>query len=728
MSGGRAPTRRVTRFRWTRREVLRALQLGALGAGTVGLAVAGRESLAERRATGVCRLCTMHCGIEVTIRNERLVRVEGNPASKTRGFICHHGRALREVVHADERVKLPLLRKGDAFREVSWSDALGFIAQKLEAVKRAHGPQALAVVTGWPFVRHPLVRLLQRFTRAFGSPNLATVASLCEASLRIGKALVVGSNFWPDMRRAKTLFVWGANPTFTSPPFAHLVAGFATKPRNLVVVDPCRTELARAANLHLQVRPGTDGALALGMVRVVLEEQLYDRTFVEEHVTGLEALRAAAREWTPERVEEVTSVPRADLVRAVKLLAAEGPGVVWDGLGVEHHEGGVATVQALASLQALLGYVDVPGGASLHKKPEAPFWGELLPQLYDLHTAEPVPPEPTVLAIGDAEHPVYAVYNRQAQAMLFTRAMLEDQPYPLRALISVGCNPALTWPGAGRVQQGFDKLDLLVSVDPFLTRTGELADVVLPASTFIEAPTVEGSGLRVEADDERVARSPLLLAQHQSWPDWKIIFELAKAVGLGRYFPWDSFDAALEAKGARWMKDDRLQVRADPPPAPGAPVPRFPTPSGKVELDSSVLRRFGLPGVPSWSPPTEAPDAEYPLLLVTGPRTRPYINSQFRQVPSIAQHQREPVAELHPSRAQALGLSDGDRVAVVSRRGRVELRLSVTDRVHPDSLVVANGWTQANANLLTDETRRDPVAGFPAFRSLACRVEKAGVG
>jgi len=706
-------------WRPSRRALLQALHVGGLGAAAGGLGLWDAAEAAPETSRGTCRICTMHCGIVGTTKGGRLVRVEGDPQSNTRGFLCRHGWALRELVHSPDRVRRPLRRKGDGFVEVSWDEALSEIAARLQKVKAEFGAQALAIQTGWPFVRHPLVHLLHRFCQAFGTPNLATVASLCEASARIGKSLLAGGNLRPDLRGARTLLVWGANPSVTSPPFAHVVEAMALRGRALIVVDPLRTELAEKATLHLQPRPGTDGALALGMARVILGEGLGNETYVQEHVRDLDEYRALCEPYGSAHVEELCGVPAWQVEAAARIFARNGPGAIWDGLGIEHHENGVQTVRAVNALSALCGYVDVPGGSELLQRPGAKFWEEPLPATYRLATAEPAPPPVEVRPIGWAEHPVHHVYNRQAQAMLFARAIEEGKPYPLKALMLFGSNAFFTSPGAERLRAARDKLSLLVVVDPFLTGSGRLADFVLPACTFAEAADVKPG-----EEDAEVARSGLIAEQGESRPDWRILFELARALGLGSYFPWGSMKDALDAPRVPFMKDPEHQPSPEPGHA-GEPPPRFGTPSGRLELSSSVLARYGHPPLPQWIPPRATPSGEFPLHLITGPRTRSYVNSQFRQIPSVRRGAPEPLAEVHPRTAASLGLRDGQRVRVVSPKGEIELAMRVTDRVRPDTVVVPGGWEGACANRLTDPEALDPISGFPAFRSLVCRLEAA---
>jgi anaerobic selenocysteine-containing dehydrogenase len=649
--------------------------------------------------TGQCRFCLLHCDLAGRVSGSTLLRVDGDTAGETRGFLCHHGRALPGVVHSPERLRRPLVRRGDRLVETSWDEALGFIGERMEAVRARFGPEAVAFQTGWPLVRHPLMEWIQRLARAWGTPNVASVASLCETSGRMGQALTVGSKYRHDLRRTRTLVVWGSNPTHSTPLLAHVVARKATEGR-LVVVDPVRTELAAVATEHLAVRPGTDGALALGLAHVLAAEGLVDRPLIDRETVGFEAFAALAASWPPARTAQVTGVPAEQIVRTARLLATETPTGIWSGLGVEHHENGVQTVRAIAALEALCRRSDKPEIRQDLTPVRSRDAAGPLPALPHFTTPEPVPPPVRAPAVGAAEHPLFEMYNREAQGMLLARAILEDRPYPVRALVLVASNALVTSPGSAALARAAERLELLVSVDPFLTASGRRAHVVLPAATFAETEGV-------------------VPPQHEAWPDWKVVFALARTMGLGRWFPWTSWEEAERAQ--------RVPVPAAPELTPGFETesgpPSVGTPSGKIELASGLLARAGQPALPEWTPPSLQPSVEFPLRLVTGARTRAYINSQFRRVARIRLLEPEPLVRVHPDTSRAAGLSHGERVAVVSPIGRVELRLAVTADVRPDVAVMPAGWEEANANLVVDGERRDPISGFPAFRSGVCRLE-----
>ena len=706
----RPPLSHVIKKKWTRRDLLKLGPLGAVGVGAAGVALVGKESHAVERTTGTCRFCLMRCGIECVVQDGRLLKVEGALASRTRGFVCEHGFALRELVHSHERVQHPLIRRGDSFHEVSWDEALTHVATKLGEVKAKWGARALGIQTGWPFVRHPFVNFLHRFARAFGSPNVATVSSLCEASLRMGQALTVGTKYSAELRKVKTLVVWGANPPVTAPPFAHLVADKA-RLGTLVVIDPVRTTLAKEASLHLSIRPGTDGALALGLIARVLELKPPDET-LRAKLHGLEELRALAAQYPLERVEAETSIPRADVERLAQALVAAPSLGIWQGLGVEHHTHGVQTVRAITALEVLCGRFENADPRALVTPVTERFHDEMLPALYRMRTPQPVPPPVTEAPLGRREFPLFERYNREAQGELWADAILRDAPYHVRALVLWGSNALVTASGTAELETAADKLELLVTIDPFFSASAQRSDVVLPASTFAESPDVD-------ADDEAVAAKSLVPPQGESKPDFDILTALAHACGLGAYFPWKSFFEAMRAPRVDWMVDEAQQ----PKPRPGA-ARDFGTPTGKAELLSTALVEAGHDGLPTWSEP-ERTTERFPLRLVTGPRPRARINSQFAQSPSVKARMREAELLIHPDAAKAAGVQHGTRVAVVTELGRVTVRAVVTPDVHRETVVMPSGWEQSNPNRLIDGRRRDAISGFPAFRSAVCRVEPA---
>jgi len=689
----------------------------AAGLAAAGAILAGRAAPRSRTVTSHCRFCRALCGVRATIEGERVARVEGDPGADTRGFICLHGLKLCDIIHSRSRVRRPLRRSGSSFEEISWERALREIAARLIGIREEFGPQALAVHTGWALVGHPIIDFLHRFCRAFGTPNLSSVSSLCETASRMAQSLTAGSKCRPHVGHSRTIVLWGANPGVSSPGWERVIASAAADGRNLIVIDPVRTDLAERSTMHLSIRPGTDGALALGLMHVIVSEGIHDRSYVERYTVGFEALRDRIARFDPATVAAITSLPQRSIESAARTIARDGPTSIWTGLGLEHHDDATQTVRAVTILMALCGDLAVRGGMALPIAPGRRRDGQPLPCLYRGVTPRPVPPPVAARPIGYDEFPLFETFNREAQANLYARAILEDRPYPLRALLLFGANPLVSAPGSSNLRRAFERLSLLVSVDPFLTASGRAADYVLPAATFAEGTVPAGSV-------EPAAARPLVPEQYGSRTDYSILIDLAKALDLGHYFPWATLEEAVAASGVPWMDDPQHTLLADS--LGTGEKAAFPSASGKIEIYSATLERFGYDPLPDWRRsirrPAEHPGG-HPLILVSGPRTRPYINSQFREIPSVASLMPEPLAEIHPDAARRAGIVDGERIAVVSPHGRIELRARVTARVHPECVVVPAGWSDANVNLLTDDAALDPISGFPLFRSGVCRIE-----
>ncbi len=654
--------------RWKRRDALKLGVVGGAGAAAAALGVAGTVAAREVERKGECRFCTMHCGTLATVRAGRVTSVRGDPEARTRGFLCAHGRALPEVINGDARLSQPWnCMTGGA----SWERAFDDIGGRLRALRDAHGPESLAVMTGWPFVRHPMIHLLHRFCRAYGTPNLATVASLCEAAGRMGRTLLWGRSYTPDLDKVQTLLVWGADPPRTAPPFGFLVA----RARTLVVVDPVKTELAKNAHRWVRVRPGTDAAFALGLIRAVFDAGLQDEAFLAAHTVNVASLRQLVEPWTPQRTAEVTGCGGDD-VTAVAALFARAPAGVWDGLGVEHHKDGVDTARAISALVAVCGHKDAQRF-------------ERADPLLRIEQQGPVPPAPSTPPLGVEEHSLFCALHRQAHASALWPGILDGR---VRGLVCFGANPALTSPDSALVRRALAKLDLAVVVDPFFSETAALAHWALPAASFAEGTPGDGPAVVPPQGDSRT--------------DADILFSLARACGLGAYFPWRGMAEAF--RGPRTVVDDKWASDIV-----AAQVPRFGDP---IDLSFPCA-------VPSSAPPSGAgvdgAGPAFPLRLVTGPRQRAYINSQFHEVRAVARLLPRPLARLHP----AHGVADGAPVVVETARGRATFFAEVTEDVAPDVVVVPHGWPgDADANRLTSWDGRDPISGFPELRALACRL------
>jgi len=668
----------------------------------------------------LCRMCDDRCGIDVHLEDGRIVDILGNKDHLwNRGRLCVKARAAVDMVYHPDRILAPLKRTADGWQEIPLEQALDEIAARLVEIRERHGARSLSVWKGEAIGFGQQENLARRFVHAVGSPNYLSNDSMCYAARYFGYKLVDGAWPVPDLENARCIVMWGANPPYAHPNMTPHITAARRKGATLVVVDPRLSAIARRADLHANLRPGTDGALAWGLVHQLLEAGAYDKDFVERHTVGFPQMLEYAKAFTPEAVEEETGVPAAAVRAIARALAGAAPQVAaYVGNGLEHHENGVNNIRAIATLDALLGALNREGGM---------LFKEAVP-LRELTLHDEVPLE-HLDPLGAKRFPVLYDLRRECHTMTAIEAILHDDPYPLRAMIVTGANPASTNPNSAKVLQALQALDLLVVRDLFMTETAAVADYVLPAASFLERTELHAHAKhQIVSVTRRVVSWPGVQGEYDFWRD------LAFRLGCADYFPWED-ETALN----RWLLEPTEltleELEAHPEGVEYGPArPRrgeetgFDTPSGKVEFASAYLKDLGYDELPVYRRPAyrEAPDAEYPLVLITGARTLLYMHGRFRNIPRFLTAIPGPEVEMHPGDAAALGVTDGDAVRVTSRIGAVEIpvRVMAPNEIPLGSLQITHGWKEANVNLITHDDRFDPVSGFPLMKSVEVRVEK----
>ena len=629
-------------------------------------------------------------------------------------------------MYARERLTNPLRKIGGEFKEVSWDEAFGFIADKLADIKQRYGPQAVVAHLGVPFTGGSFVAFVaRRFCDLYGTPNFTTGSSFCYLARSIAHNLTWGARCMPnylDMVDTKCVLLWGSNPTESNDLSPHRLRAEVGRGAKLIVIDPKATPLAKEAYIHAQLRPGTDCALALGMLNVIIAEGLYDRDFVERWTAGFDRLTEHVKEWSPEKVEAVTWV-KADTVKDMaRMYATNWPSHIVQGISMDHSTNGIQASRAIAMLSALCGNLDVPGGDTYTSR---------LNQT-NLRVEEKVAQD---IPGAGADYPIFAKYVREQTVTPVIDQMITEKPYPVKALLIAGCNAALTWPNSNKVKRGFEKLDLLLVIDLFMNETAQMADVVLPGATLLERQELRdyiGRGFSLAVLANR-AIEPV----GNSMDDWKIWAEMAKKMGYAEYFPWKDSEELLEFL----LEPSNVtleELKRNPGGIYYAPKEfrkylknGFNTPSKKVELYSEIMKEHGYDPLPTFHEPAESPVSrpdlaeKYPLTFVRGQRTVAFLHSEQRHLASLRRLMPEPFLEIHPETAGSLGVGDGDTVTVESVRGSIRVKARLTEDVHPEMVAMQHGWGEANANLLTDDKARDPVSGYPGFRSVLCRVTKA---
>ncbi len=673
----------------------------------------------------VCGICSGTCGLTLTLENGKVRTIKGDhdhPVS--RGYLCPKGRAFPELLNARDRLKHPLRKTATGrWEKISWTEAFEILAARLKEIRQTYGPEALAVHVGQAGVGKEFSAYVERFCNLYGTPNFSTSGSHCFESKLMAHVMTYGSIPIADYENSRCIVLWGKNPLSSTPSLVKAITGVQGQGCALMVIDPRETSFSRDADLHLQLRPGTDGALALGMIHVIVNETLYDQHFVNTWTLGFERLAAHVSKYTPEEVERITWVPASKVRQAARLYASSRPACIALGVALELSTNGFQSLRAVAVLQAIMGNLDVAGGALFLKEAN----------LTDLRL---INGHGRRSAIGARRHPLFHASSGHAQANLYAEAILKGRPYPLKGLVVAGSNPVLTWPNADKVRRALGKLDFLAVMDPFLTETAGLAHLVLPSASFLGGTELWDSSHL--SSRPRLGLAPEVTNEDGLPTNWEVWKELADKMGYADFFPWQTEEEAIDfrLRPLNLTLDD-LKKRPD-----GYVYHRwtgrkyerkgFRTPSGKVEIFSAELERHGCDPLPVYREPAESPlstpliAAHYPLVLTTGARTLGYLHSRFRNVPSLRNRTPEPNVEINPRTAGELGVDNGETVVVETRRGKIELKVKVTSRILPKVISIPHGWDQANANVLTDDADLDPVTGFPADRSLLARIVKKG--
>jgi anaerobic selenocysteine-containing dehydrogenase len=668
----------------------------------------------------LCHMCSSGCGIDAHVENGRLVRVTARkeyPVNR----LCVKAQAIPDWLYSPERITHPMRKVDGTWRRISWDEAFDIISDSLASIKENYGAKALVVHLGEPMISTDAPRLAARFCSLYGTPNYTTGASLCFAAREIGHGLTLGkrmSPLFPSYENTRCVVVWGYNPEQSRVGEEASILSAQKRGAKLIVVDPRATPLAKMADIHIQIRPGTDCALALGLLNVIIAEELYDRKFVKKWTFGFDKLSEHVKQYPPERVEEITLVPAKKIVQFARMYATNKPATISQGVALDHCANGVQNSRAISILIAITGNLDVIGGDIYY----SPLRQTSLRVKGTVSVDE---------AIG-ARYPIFDKFTGETSAMPVADAIITGEPYPVKALIVQGCNPALTWPDSNKVREAFQKLDLLVVSDLFMTETAKLADIFLPATAFPERKILKDyvyEGLPLITLSNKVVEPPADCLE-----DWQVWSELGKRMGYADYFSWRSADELLayllepsgitleqleqNLGGILYHRLDRQRKYEEE---------GLDTPSGKVEIFSQIMADYRYDPLPTFTEPQPGAVAEsYPFILITGTRVNAFTHSRYRNIARLRKLVPQPWVEINPAPAKNFGIADGDEVVVESAKGSIKLQARITPDIHPKVLSLQHGWSEANANILTDDEQHDPISGYPGFKTILCQVRKTG--
>lgn len=692
-----------------------------------------------------CRMCHGGCGVLLHVNDDgRLVRITGDPESPfNRGRLCVKASATLDLIYHPARVTHPLKRVGPRgggqWARVTWDEALDEIAQRIQALIERYGPETIAIGHGTG--RHHYLEVI-RFANALGTPNVIEPGAAQCYLPRVTISLLMYGDFPVGDYTGETppgcLLFWGANPLVSSPDgkIGFAVERCLKRAAQTIAVDPRRSETAKQCALHLQLRPGTDAALALAMIHTIVEEKLYDEAWVRDWTAGFDEVRQAVRGCSPEWAAPITWVA-PDLIRqAARLYATLRPNMLEWGVGTEQTPNCLQTVWSLAILRGLAGSLDVPGGELLgmHVLRNAPInrgkGSELL-------VAKRLGADRFKLLGG------HHAFIRTAHAPTLFQAMATDQPYPVKGFLVFGNNTLATYANPRFIDRTLRQLPLMTVTDFFRTPTAELADFILPAAAWPELNALVGLPYMSE-NAALVQQKAVQVGECRS--DEDILYRLAARLGLD-YQQADALPALDRRLSRTGLTFEALRARGSyfpPPEYRKHEKGGFRTPSRKVELSPGVLKELGYGAVPRYIEPPESPVstpelvAHYPYVLITGARARAFFNTEGRLCATARRTRPDPLALVHPEAAAHNGIADGDWITVRSPRGAARFKARVTDDTHPRVVAIDHGWWfpeqgppeygiwESNANLLTNgEPPYDPAFGSYQLRALLCAIAKA---
>ncbi len=692
---------------------------------------AGQEAPVTRIPT-ICNGCGNRCGIFAYVKNGRLWKIEGNPeANGNLGVVCPKGHGYLYDLYNPSRIRSPLKRVNGHFESISWEQAYKEISQKLNLILLNNGPQSVFWVN-YPQTNH-LYAL--RFMHALGSPHYFTHGSTCYTARNAGWVYTIGELPSNDLSKSQYILIIGRNPAggIDLGQIKRIMEA-KSKGAKLVVVDPRHSETAILADEWLPIKPGTDLAFLLAMINVMVKEGLYDKKFVQERTIGFDQLEEAIVNYPPEWAEKVCEIPADTIVRITRELAKSKPKALihrgYHGAFGAQYLNSFQTARALAIANSLLGNVNREGGIYF---PKTAVLGELQPK----HPAPDLPQMGKLDGTGvPGRYPLGSYGDGIAHAI--PELALRGE---LKAGFVYHNNPLRTNPNPKRVIAGYKKLELLVVIDTVLSETASIAHYVLPESFYLErteAIDTKHSGKRAQVSIQQQVVKPLF----DTKPGTQIIIELAKHLGIGKYFDFDIEEANRLRLKPCGVSLEELKKRGIV--AVGDPwkegFAKLDTPSGKVEIYSKTLDDLGFPAIPRWEDPLVSPDPKDPhsFRLLHGKQAiHTHAMTANQPILMSISHRYDMIRLwMNRERGAKLGLKDGDSVEVESAVGKGRIRVRLTDGIHPSCVWLPSGYGIFSKHLKTAydvglsyndflPTYFDPTVGHAMASEIVVKVAKA---
>lgn len=693
--------------------------------------------MSKKTVRTICFECHSRCGVIIEVEDNKLVSIKGDKGHPiSRGYICPKGLAANEIINHQDRIRYPLRRvgkKGEGkFERISWDEALDTISDRLLGYRDQFGAESVAISRGTTRGMPPWI---MPFLSQFGSPNYCITVNYSLGPILMGFFAISGSGALADFASSKCIVLWGHNPEQSFPGlFMQDIREGLKSGAKLIVVDPRGIPLAKKADHWLPVRPGTDVALVLCFINVIIKNELYDKDFVEKWTFGFEQLREHVSKFTPEYCSEITWIPADEIEKAALTYGKTKPACIMPGIGGACHSiNSFDLARSIAILAAITGNFEVPGGQVSFVPPTGATrncYGS------DFSVSRNLRPKQIRKKLGSKCYPFFQFMDALPPEPMY-KAILEEKPYPVKAVGFFGHNPMCALGNSQYIKKALEALEFLFIADYFHTPTTKMADIVLPPAHWTERDDVEDLGMKNYVFCQPKALEPIPECRSEK----QIFIDLAKRMGLNDYWKTieESLDYRLEPAGVTYEELKRLgnvsiPIKYKRYEERGG----FSTPTKKIMLYAKHMEPMGIAPLPDYKEPPESPVntpelwQEYPLILTTGNRILPFYHSALRNIPSLRKHAPDPELQIHPETAKELGVDDGEWVYLSSPRGRVEIKIKYFEDTHPKVVHsphgywygVDNGWKRLNINILTDNQNTDPVTASLPLKGLLCRIDK----
>jgi len=678
----------------------------------------------EKILRTICSFCHTACGMVITEKDGKMVKVLGDPAHPaSKGYLCEKADAAIPLVYHQDRVKTPLMKTKGGFKKVRWEEALDFAADKLLSLREKCGPKTLVRLIGAPF-SYDIRDGFSQLVAAFGSNINTGIGHLCSRPRMVGIMSVFGERIETNYKGTKLAIFWGGNVVAqnrysnhsATPDFSHTLSNIKKGGGKVVVIDPVKSETVSFADEWIPIKLGTDLALALAMMHIIIREGLYDHEFVENYTLGFDQLKTHVISYTPEWAAKITGISIEKIQDLARRYATERPGVIYDGNGLDMHTQGVQTCRALAMLQALTGNVDRPGSNVFMP------WSKqnMLPTIK-------IPGGPS-----ETKYPLFIDYPHPV-VIDFVLSDREDRP---RAMLITASNPALGLANSKKYWDVLRKLELLIVHDHFMTATAEFAHLILPATTGFEANSYKAFSSAEGCFF--ILRRKIVEPLWKSRPVFEVEYAMAEKMGMGTDYPfrdnegWIDFMVKPSSISFNDLVEKQIVYTTPPVQYEKFKTKGFGTPSGKAEFFSEKFQKAGYDPMPTFRERKVDPliREKFPL---DGTSRKPgtYSHTKYRNIPEVSKYQPLPFVWMHSEDAKKRGIDNGSWVEVESPIGKIELEARTEEKAPVGVVVVDFGWGNpwdkaANINFLTDDQDRDPISSGTSNRLFPCQVRKKG--